>query len=582
MYLDRNLLRLLRKVLLPIGMSILAGIAAGIFLIIQAKLVSQVVMQVFVHGGGRNEVLPTLWIILGVIVIRSGWIFANERFSASAARQVKTILREQILAKLIRLGPLYTRRHEAGELSAVLLQGVDTLDAYFSQFIPQAILAATVPLAVLLFVFPVDWLSGIILTVTGPLIPFFMYLIGSSAERLTRRQFNALRQLSAFFLDTLQGLQALKELGQSRGFVERVREKSEHYRQTTMSVLRLTFLSALALELLATLSTAIIAVQVGLRLLYAKMDFEVALFLLLIAPEFYQPLRMLGMRFHAAIGGISALKRMDDLLAEPEWSVLSSNSSQKLESLPRFDPRAMRIEFREVTFRYPDRAEDALQRVSFTILPGVMTTLIGESGAGKSTILALLLRFADPNEGEILVGNRALNTLEPEAWRKWVTWVPQRPYLIRGSILDNLRIAINDGRTETYFDALEKVKLIEWVEALPEGIHTPVGERGVRLSGGQAQRLALARAFLRNSPLLLMDEPTVYLDPPEEAILEEVVQDLSKQRTTLVIAHRMQTIQRAEHIIVLSDGKVIETRSRGDLIGWNGRFTGLWGANQEK
>ncbi len=539
-------------------------------------------MQVFVHGGGRNEVLPTLWIILGVIVIRSGWIFANERFSASAARQVKTILREQILAKLIRLGPLYTRRHEAGELSAVLLQGVDTLDAYFSQFIPQAILAATVPLAVLLFVFPVDWLSGIILTVTGPLIPFFMYLIGSSAERLTRRQFNALRQLSAFFLDTLQGLQALKELGQSRGFVERVREKSEHYRQTTMSVLRLTFLSALALELLATLSTAIIAVQVGLRLLYAKMDFEVALFLLLIAPEFYQPLRMLGMRFHAAIGGISALKRMDDLLAEPEWSVLSSNSSQKLESLPRFDPRAMRIEFREVTFRYPDRAEDALQRVSFTILPGVMTTLIGESGAGKSTILALLLRFADPNEGEILVGNRALNTLEPEAWRKWVTWVPQRPYLIRGSILDNLRIAINDGRTETYFDALEKVKLIEWVEALPEGIHTPVGERGVRLSGGQAQRLALARAFLRNSPLLLMDEPTVYLDPPEEAILEEVVQDLSKQRTTLVIAHRMQTIQRAEHIIVLSDGKVIETRSRGDLIGWNGRFTGLWGANQEK
>lgn len=582
MYLDRNLLRLMRKVLLPIGMSILAGIAAGIFLIIQAKLVSQVVMQVFVHGGGRNEVLPTLWIILGVIVIRSGWIFANERFSASAARQVKTILREQILAKLIRLGPLYTRRHEAGELSAVLLQGVDTLDAYFSQFIPQAILAATVPLAVLLFVFPVDWLSGIILTVTGPLIPFFMYLIGSSAERLTRRQFNALRQLSAFFLDTLQGLQALKELGQSRGFVERVREKSEHYRQTTMSVLRLTFLSALALELLATLSTAIIAVQVGLRLLYAKMDFEVALFLLLIAPEFYQPLRMLGMRFHAAIGGISALKRMDDLLAEPEWSVLSSNSSQKLESLPRFDPRAMRIEFREVTFRYPDRAEDALQRVSFTILPGVMTALIGESGAGKSTILALLLRFADPNEGEILVGNRALNTLEPEAWRKWVTWVPQRPYLIRGSILDNLRIAINDGRTETYFDALEKVKLIEWVEALPEGIHTPVGERGVRLSGGQAQRLALARAFLRNSPLLLMDEPTVYLDPPEEAILEEVVQDLSKQRTTLVIAHRTQTIQRAEHIIVLSDGKVIETRSRGDLIGWNGRFTGLWGANQEK
>lgn len=576
MYLDRNLFRLLRKVLLPIGMSIVAGIAAGIFLIIQARLISQVVARVFIQGGGRNEVLPTLWIIPGVILIRSGWIFANERLSASAARQVKAILREQILAKIFRLGPLYTRRHEAGELSTILLQGVDTLDAYFSQFIPQVILAATLPLAVLLFVFPIDWLSGIILAVTGPLIPFFMYLIGSSAERLTRRQFSALRQLSAFFLDTLQGLQALKELGQSRGFVERVREKSEHYRQTTMSVLRLTFLSALALELLATLSTAIIAVQVGLRLLYAKMDFDVAFFLLLIAPEFYQPLRMLGLRFHAAMGGISALKRMDDLLAEPELSVQSADSFQRLESRPQVNPSAMGIVFREVTFRYPDRAEDALQGVSFTIPPGVVTALVGESGAGKSTVLALLLRFADPKEGEILVGNSTLNTIEPEEWRQWVTWVSQRPYLIRGSILDNLRLARDNVSIDAYFDALERVRLARWVESLPRGIHTPVGERGVRLSGGQAQRLALARAFLRNSPFLLMDEPTVHLDPPEEAILEEVVHDLSQRRTTLVIAHRLQTIQRAHHMIILSDGKVVEAGSRVDLIGRDGAFTRLW------
>lgn len=580
MYLDKNLLRLLQKVLFPIAMSILAGIAAGIFLIIQARLISQVVARVFIQGGGRNEVLPTLWIILGVILIRSGWIFANERFSASAARQVKAILREQILAKLFRLGPLYTRRYEAGELSTILLQGVDSLDTYFSQFIPQVILAATVPLAVLLFVFPVDWLSGIILAVTGPLIPFFMYLIGSTAERLTRRQFNALRQLSAFFLDTLQGLQALKELGQSRGFVEKVQEKSEHYRQTTMSVLRLTFLSALALELLATLSTAIIAVQVGLRLLYARMDFGVAFFLLLIAPEFYQPLRMLGLRFHAAMGGISALKRIDDLLAEPEWSVQSVISSQKLESQPQVNPSAMRIVFREVTFRYPDRAEDALQGVSFTIPPGVVTALVGESGAGKSTVMTLLLRFADPKEGEILVGDNLLTTIDPEEWRKWLTWVPQRSYLIGGSILENLRLADKNANMDDYFNALEKVRLARWVEALPRGIHTPVGERGVRLSGGQAQRLALARAFLRNSPLLLMDEPTVHLDPPEEAILEEVVHDLSRQRTTLVIAHRLQTIQRAHHLIVLSGGKVVATGRRDDLKGWDGAFTSLWRAYQ--
>jgi len=576
MYLDKNLFRLLRKVLLPIEMSILVGIAAGIFLIIQARLISQVVTRVFIQGEGRNEVIPTLWIILGVIFIRSGCIFVNERFSASAARQVKATLREQILEKLFRLGPLYTRRYEAGELSAVLLQGVDALDAYFSQFIPQAILAATVPLAVLLFVFPIDWLSGIILAVTGPLIPFFMYLIGSSAERLTRRQFNALRQLSAFFLDTLQGLQALKELGQSRGFVEKVREKSEHYRQTTMSVLRLTFLSALALELLATLSTAIIAVQVGIRLLYARMDFGVAFFLLLIAPEFYQPLRMLGLRFHAAMGGISALKRIDDLLAEPELSVQPVESLPRLESGSQFNPSAMRIMFREVIFRYPDRAEDALQGVSFIIPPGVMTALVGESGAGKSTVLALLLRFADPKEGEILIGNCPLNSIEPEEWRKWVSWVPQRPYLIGGSILENLRLGNNNAGIGAYFEALEKVRLASWVESLPGGIHTPVGERGVRLSGGQAQRLALARAFLRNSPLLLMDEPTVHLDPPEESILEEVVHDLSQQRTTLVIAHRFQTIQRAHHIIVLSDGKVVEAGSRDDLIRRNGAFSSLW------
>lgn len=556
-------------------MSILAGIVAGILLIIQARLISQVVARVFIWGDGRDEVLPILWIILGIIFIRSGWIFANERFSALAARQVKATLREQILRKLIRLGPLYTRRHEAGELSAVLFQGVDALDVYFSQFIPQVVLAATVPLAVLIFVFSLDWLSGIILAITGPLIPFFMYLIGSSAERLTRRQFNALRQLSAFFLDILQGLQALKELGQSRGFVEKVQRESEHYRRTTMSVLRLTFLSALALELLATLSTAIIAVQVGLRLLYARMDFGVAFFLLLIAPEFYQPLRMLGMRFHAAMGGISALKRIDDLLAEPELNV-QVLSSQKLESLSRVDPSAMRIVFREVTFRYPDRAEDALQGVSFTIPPGVMTALIGESGAGKSTVLALLLRFADPKEGEILIGNHLLTTIDPEEWRKWLTWVPQRPYLVGGSILENLRLANNNAGIEAYFEALEKVRLAKWVESLPGGIHTPVGERGVRLSGGQAQRLALARAFLRNSPLLLMDEPTVHLDPPEEAILEEVIHDLSQQRTTLVIAHRLQTIQRAHHYIVLSKGKVVEVGSSIDLMRRDGVFTSLW------
>lgn len=541
--------------------------------ILQAKGLSQVVARVFLGGQSLADVMPVLWLLLGVIGGRAAFGMLGEWAGINLARRVKSQVRDALVEKLFRLGPLYARSKPAGELTGIVLQGVDDLDAYFSQYLPQIVLAGLVPAAVLALVFPVDWLSGVILLVTGPLIPFFMFLIGSSAERLTRRQFGALSRMSAYLLDTLQGLRALKELGRSREQAGKIRAVSEHYRDTTLQVLRVTFLSALALELLGTISTALIAVQIGLRLLYGQMGFEQAFFILLISPDFYLPLRTLGLRFHASMRGVSAARKVFAVLDEPETVESAQPRDESIQREAGGDTPAIRFE--HVTYQYADRGEPAVSDLSFEVRPGSLTALVGESGAGKTTVLSLLQGFIQPQSGEIRLNGVRLSEVSTVERRRMSAWVGQRPYFTSGSIADNLRIANKSAGDEDLRQACRLAQLETWLNQQPQGLRTRLGEGASRLSGGQAQRLALARAFLRDASLIYMDEPTAHLDPLEEAILEEVVGRLCAGRTAILIAHRLTTIANADQILVFFTGKIVESGRHADLLARQGVYASL-------
>lgn len=570
---SRRLLALARSENLALTLTIVLGFLGGLLTILQAWIFARIVNDVFLNSLTRDAVLGLLAALLGVVIVKAGMVWGSEVAANLVAQRVKNDLRERLVTHLTALGPAYTQSERTGELALSALEGVENLEAYFSQYLPQVVLAASIPLSVLLLVFPIDPLSGLVFLLTAPLVPFFMILIGRSGEALTSRQFETLQRLSAHFYDVLQGLTTLKALNQSRSQAGVIDEVSERYRDVTMQVLRITFLSALALELLTTISTAIIAVEIGFRLLYRNMEFLPAFFILVLAPDFYLPLRLLGLRFHAGMSGVSAAKRIFEILDIPPGDVQSS----KIEP-SKIEPSKIassNIEFSNVSFTYPTRTQPALQNVTFLIPSGKTTALVGASGAGKTTIANLLMRFIEPQSGKITVGDMPLNSIPPEAWRAQIGWVPQTPYLFSDTIEANLRLAKPNAAESDLLRACERAGLLDFIRSLPDGLNTRIGERGARLSGGQAQRLALARAFLKDAPFLLLDEPTSSLDPALEAELQASVRELMRGRTVLVIAHRLATVYQSDQIIVLQAGRVVEMGRHEELRRQSGAYAQL-------
>jgi len=565
-----RLLRLARSRRLALGSTVALGWVSGLLAILQAWFLSRTIDRVFLGGAALQDVLPMLAVLLAALALRAAASGGMELTANAVALAVKSELRSRLLQRLSRLGPAFTGGERTGELSAAALEGVEALDAYFSQYLPQAALAAFIPLSVLLLVFPLDPLTGVVFLLTAPLIPFFMYLIGRTAENLTRRQYQVLGRLSAYLLDVLQGLATLKLLGQSRDQAGNIRQASDRFRDVTLGVLRVTFLSALTLELLGALSTAIVAVEIGLRLLEGNISFQPALFILVLAPDFYQPLRALGLRFHAGMSGMAAARRIYEILDTP---------------LPVQPPAACPtpargrtqsgICFERVSFSYPSRDLPALQDVSLEIPPGSLTALVGATGAGKSTLAALLLRFIEPDGGLITVDGQPLAEILPDEWRAGLAWVPQSPYLFNDTLGANLRLSKPGASHAEVGRALAMAGLEDFVASLPQGLDTPLGERGARLSGGQAQRIAIARAFLRDAPLLILDEPTSSLDPALESQLNAAIRQLAFGRTTLVIAHRLNTVREAARIYVLDGGQVAESGDHASLLQRNGLYAGL-------
>jgi thiol reductant ABC exporter CydD subunit len=570
---SRRLIALARSSGFALTLTTLLGWGGGLLTILQAWYLASIVNAVFLNGVTRAALALPLGILLAVIAAKALTIWGAEVSANLVAQRVKTDLRARLLAHLTALGPAFTQGERTGELAAAAVEGVESLEAYFSQYLPQLVLAASIPLTILILIFPIDLLTGIVFLLTAPLVPFFMIMIGKAAEALTGRQYQTLSRLSAHFFDVLQGLTTLKALGQARGQANVIAEVSEHYRDVTMQVLRVTFLSALALELLTTLSTAIVAVEIGLRLLYAKMDFLPAFLILVLAPDFYLPLRQLGLRFHAGMSGATAAKRIFEILDLPAAEIGLREAGIGSAAPAAIHPSP--ITFEQVSYQYAERDTPAIDAISFTIPPGQLTALVGASGAGKSTLASLLLRFIEPTSGQILVMGRPLSKISADEWRKQVAWVPQNPYLFQDSLAANLRLAKPDAAESDLVRACQQAGLMDFIATLPQGFETMIGERGARLSGGQAQRLALARAFLKDAPFLLLDEPTSSLDPGLEAELQQSVQTLMQGRTALVIAHRLSTVYQADQIMVLEAGRVVETGKHAELIAREGPYYAL-------
>ncbi|MEU6123843.1 thiol reductant ABC exporter subunit CydD [Streptomyces sp. NPDC047123] len=527
--------------------SVLALAGAGL-IVTQAVLLATALADGFAGHGVRTGTLAALG---AVMALRALLAWLRGVLAQRAAAAAKRTLRDRITGRLQHTNPLRlaTRRH--GETATLLTRGLDALDPYVVGYLPTTAGAAVVPLTVVTWVFLTDWTSALIIVITLPLIPVFGALVGLHTAQRTARQWRLLSRLGGHFLDVVAGLPTLRAFGREHHQTKVVREMADAHRRATMRTLRVAFLSSLVLETVATLSVALVAVPVGLRLLHGDVGLHTALVVLFLAPEAYLPLRAMGAAFHDSAEGISVAERVFAALDDEDDA-----PAPAADRAPAPDARTAPLTLHDVTVQYPDRAGPALRDVRLTVAPGEHIALIGPSGAGKTTLLSLLLGFVTPSSGRVEIGGTDLAALDPDDWFRQVAWVPQRPHLIAASVADNIRLGRPDASDEEVGRAARAASADLFIEELPAAYDTLLGEHGAGLSAGQRQRIALARAFLKDAPVLLLDEPTAHLDPESEAAVTGATVALMRGRTSIVVAHRTSLLPHADRVITVRAGGI--------------------------
>lgn len=553
-----------------------AGAAQAVLMCIGAWIMARVLTQAIFTGRDLYALWPLVAALAALAIARFALILLQRRATFEAGAQVGDSVRRSLEQRLRLLGPRWAAHQSSGDIVTRFVDGVEALVPYYAGYLPQVALTAAVPAVILLAVLPADPWSALILLLTAPLIPLFMVLVGGAAERASQRRWTRLKRMGARFMDSLSGLTTLRLCRATQREQALLAATGEAYRQETMAVLRIAFLSALVLEFFGTISIAVLAVLIGFRLMWGTLGFEPGLFVLLVAPELFLPLRALGAQRHRRMEAAAAAEDLVRLLATPA----GDGPSMPAAAPPGvFTARRVGFAFEQVGFGYtPDR--EILHDLNLTVEAGSGLTLVGPSGSGKSTLFNLLMGFAAPQRGRIQVNGADLAVLDMASWRRHIAWVPQRAHVFHGTLRDNLLIAAPAADDAQLRRAVGAAALAPVVERLPQGLDTPLGEHGHGLSGGERQRLALARAWLRDAPLLLLDEPTQHLDGATIAAVDPAIARLAENRTVIRIAHRLDTIADDERVAVLAHGRIIEAGPARELRTSHGAFARLLAADR--
>ncbi|WP_350108045.1 thiol reductant ABC exporter subunit CydD [Thalassobaculum sp.] len=535
-----------RAVRLPLALAVAAGFAAGLLAVAQAWVLARLIADA-VAGDAVDRLLPAAGLAVLVFAARAGLTVAAEVLATTAASRVKRALRAELVAALGRLGPSWLKTRRSGAVAATVIEQVETLDGFVARYLPVQALAAAVPVALLVPAFMVDAGAGWILLAAGALVPVAMALVGMRTAVAARRQMTGLQRMSGVFLDRLQGLTTLKLFGAAERELDRIREVADGYRGATMAVLRLAFLSSTVLELLAVGSLALVAGRVASSALGGGgVSLQAALFLLILVPEMFQPLRRLGQHYHDRAAALGATEGMLEIL-DAVAALPADGAAWRLAEAPA-------IAFDRVGLAYPGGRRPALDGASFRVAAGETVALVGESGAGKSSILAILLGSERPTSGTVTVDGRLL---DGPALRASIAWAGQNPRIVAGTLADNLRLGHPDAPDDAVRAAAETCRVGDFADRLPQGLATVVGEGGRGLSGGEARRVALARALLRDAPLVLLDEPTANLDGDSEAAVLDAIDRIRAGRTVLIATHSEAVIRRADRVLRVESGRVL-------------------------